>query len=114
MVGNPRIQRNGPAVPYSLTDVAVDSPGSEWTHVNSAQRLPNGNTIVSLRNLDLVVEVNPKGDVVWTYGALVLKHQHCPFVGLPGASSPAFRPGGSAQQVQDADFREGCRSHTQD
>jgi hypothetical protein len=64
----------------SAAYVAVDSPGSEWTHVNSAQRLPNGNTIISLRNLDLVVEVNPKGDVVWTYGALVLKHQHCPWV----------------------------------
>jgi hypothetical protein len=48
-----------------------------WTHVNSAQRLANGNTLISLRNFDLVVEVDPRGDVVWSYGALVLKHQHC-------------------------------------
>ena len=54
------------------------NPG--WTHVNSAQRLPNGNTILSLRNFDLVVEVDPQGNVVWSYGALVLKHQHCAWV----------------------------------
>jgi hypothetical protein len=51
-----------------------------WTHVNSAQRLANGNTILSLRNFDLVVEVDRKGDIVWSYGALVLKHQHCAWV----------------------------------
>jgi hypothetical protein len=51
-----------------------------WTHVNSAQRLANGNTILSLRNFDLIVEVDPRGDVVWSYGALVLKHQHCAWV----------------------------------
>jgi outer membrane protein assembly factor BamB len=51
-----------------------------WTHVNSAQRLGNGNTVLSLRNFDLIVEVDPSGDVVWSYGALVLKHQHCAWV----------------------------------
>jgi hypothetical protein len=51
-----------------------------WTHVNSAQRLANGNTILSLRNFDLIVEVDPRGDVVWSYGGLVLKHQHCAWV----------------------------------
>ena len=51
--------------------------GTDWTHMNSAQRLPDGDTLLSLRNLDLVAEVNPAGDVVSTYGALMLKHQHC-------------------------------------
>jgi len=62
---------------YSL---GYERPGIvnyDWIHVNSAQRLPNGNTLISLRNLDLVVEVNRAGSVVWTYGALVIKHQHC-------------------------------------
>jgi len=58
----------------------LEGRDSEWTHMNSAQRLANGNTVLSLRNLDLVVEVNPEGNVVWTYGALVLKHQHCAWI----------------------------------
>ncbi|MHA1890935.1 MAG: aryl-sulfate sulfotransferase [Promethearchaeota archaeon] len=40
------------------------------SHVNDADRLPNGNTLISVRNLDTVVEVNPKGDVVWMYGRM--------------------------------------------
>lgn len=48
-----------------------------WTHPNSAQRLDNGNTIISLRNLDLVLEVDAQKKAVRSYGALILKHQHC-------------------------------------
>jgi hypothetical protein len=51
--------------------------GRDTFHLNSAQRLANGNTLVSIRNLDLVAEVDPRGQVVWTYGALAIKHQHC-------------------------------------
>jgi hypothetical protein len=36
-----------------------------WIHVNSATRLDNGNTLISLRNFNLVAEVNKQGDVVW-------------------------------------------------
>ena len=69
----------------SIKNIYADSPYArmwvdDWTHVNSAQRLTNGNTVLSLRNLDLVVEVNPKGGVIWTYGPLVLKHQHCAWI----------------------------------
>jgi len=53
---------------------------ADWLHINSAQRLDNGNTILSLRNLDLVIEVNPEGETVWSYGALILKHQHCAWI----------------------------------
>jgi hypothetical protein len=35
-----------------------------WTHTNGATRLKNGHTLISLRNFDLTVEVNPKGSVV--------------------------------------------------
>lgn len=38
-----------------------------WTHSNAVTRLPNGNTLVSLRNFYLTVEVNPQGAVVWQY-----------------------------------------------
>jgi hypothetical protein len=38
-----------------------------WTHSNAVTRLPDGNTLVSLRNFNLTVEVNPQGAVVWQY-----------------------------------------------
>jgi len=38
-----------------------------WSHANAVMRLPNGNTLVSLRNFNLTVEVNPNGAVVWQY-----------------------------------------------
>ena len=49
-----------------------------WTHTNSATRLPNGNTLVSLRNFNLIVEVNPQGSVVWSCGTGVFTCQHSP------------------------------------
>jgi len=41
----------------------VDFEG--WMHVNSVTRLPNGNTLISIRNFNTVVEVDPSGKVVW-------------------------------------------------
>jgi hypothetical protein len=38
-----------------------------WTHSNAVTRLPNGDTMVSLRNFNLTVKVNPRGAVVWKY-----------------------------------------------
>jgi hypothetical protein len=38
-----------------------------WTHANAATRMANGNTLVNLRNFNLTVEVNPSGQVVWSY-----------------------------------------------
>ncbi|MDD5038103.1 MAG: aryl-sulfate sulfotransferase [Dehalococcoidales bacterium] len=49
-----------------------------WTHTNAVSRLPNGNTLISPRNFDLVVEVNSKGEVVRTYGEGIFKGQHDP------------------------------------
>lgn len=52
----------------------------DWTHVNYVQKLPSGNYLLSLRNFSLVIEVDPRQDnkVVWSFGPLVLKHQHTP------------------------------------
>ena len=73
--------------PFSSANYASYLPGyvqntytwrldsADWTHVNAAQRLPNGNTVISLRNQDLVIEVDAQGNTVWSYGPLVLKHQ---------------------------------------
>ncbi|MCP4589252.1 MAG: PQQ-binding-like beta-propeller repeat protein [bacterium] len=38
-----------------------------WTHANAVTRLKNGNTLVSLRNFNLTVEVDPQGEVVWSF-----------------------------------------------
>jgi len=38
-----------------------------WTHTNAVTRLANGNTLISLRNFQLTVEVNPQGQVVWSF-----------------------------------------------
>ena len=56
-----------------------------WTHTNAVTRLPNGNTIISLRNFNLVVEVDPKGLVVRTYGEGLFEAQHDPEI-LPNGN----------------------------
>ena len=37
-----------------------------WIHVNAVTRLDNGNTLISLRNFNMIVEVSPQGNVVWS------------------------------------------------
>ena len=45
--------------------------------LNSAQALPGGHHLLSFRNANLVVELDENDKVVWTFGPMVLKHQHC-------------------------------------
>lgn len=56
--------------------------GANWAHLNDIDRLETGNTLISLRNLDMIVEVNSTGDIVWSYGQpgnySLLHHQHNP------------------------------------
>jgi hypothetical protein len=49
-----------------------------WTHTNAALRLPSGNTLISLRNFNLVVEVDPRGSIVRTLGEGIFRYQHDP------------------------------------
>ncbi|MFC2122378.1 aryl-sulfate sulfotransferase [Bacteroidota bacterium] len=49
-----------------------------WTHTNAVMRLPNGNTIISPRNFDCLVEVDPQGALVRTIGEGVFDNQHDP------------------------------------
>ena len=46
------------------------SSGQEarWTHINDADRLPNGNTMINLRHLNMTVIVDPTGMPVWLFG----------------------------------------------
>jgi len=45
-------------------------PEEDWTHLNDVDRLPNGNTLITLRNYDSIIEINPAGDIIWQYGLL--------------------------------------------
>ncbi len=51
-----------------------------WTHTNAVTRLANGNTLVSLRNFNLIAEVDPAGKVVRTIGEGLITEQHDPEV----------------------------------
>ncbi len=37
-----------------------------WCHTNAVTRLDNGNTLISIRNFEMIVEVTPDGDIVDT------------------------------------------------
>ena len=49
-----------------------------WAHTNAVSRLSNGNTLISPRNFHFVVEVDPQGSVVSTYGEGTFSYQHDP------------------------------------
>ncbi|MFX0100622.1 MAG: PQQ-binding-like beta-propeller repeat protein, partial [Candidatus Hodarchaeota archaeon] len=65
---------------WYVWDYLINNDPSLTSHVNDADRLPNGNTLISIRNLDTVVEVNPVGNIVWSYGQFApageLNEQH--------------------------------------
>ncbi len=56
-----------------------------WTHTNAVTRLQNGNTLISPRNFNFLVEVDSKGSVVMTIGEGLLEDQHDPEV-LPNGN----------------------------
>ena len=58
--------------PYK--DIYLDG----WTHTNAVTRLPNGNTLISLRNFNFLVEVDPQGALVRTIGEGVIYYPHDP------------------------------------
>jgi len=50
-------------------DRAYTGPTQDWTHMNDVDRLENGNFLMSIRNFDVVIEVDPETDeVVAVYG----------------------------------------------
>jgi hypothetical protein len=56
-----------------------------WTHANAVSRLENGNTLISLRNFNIVVEIDPDGSIVRTIGKGIFHYQHDPEV-LPNGN----------------------------
>jgi outer membrane protein assembly factor BamB len=58
---------------------AVQDPREEWTHANGVAELPNGDIVVSFRQISTVVVIDRKtGKVVWKLGAPPLSGQHAP------------------------------------
>lgn len=49
-----------------------------WTHTNAVTRLNNGNTLISPRNFNMVIEVNQAGEPVKTLGEAIMVEQHDP------------------------------------
>jgi outer membrane protein assembly factor BamB len=57
-----------------------------WVHTNAVSRLPNGCTLISLRNFDRVIEVDPQGEIVWSFDCRHIgRHPH----------EPEIQPGGT-------------------
>ncbi|MFC2044040.1 aryl-sulfate sulfotransferase [Chloroflexota bacterium] len=64
-----------------------------FTHTNAVTRLPDGNTLISTRNFNFVVEVDRKGAVVRTIGEGHIYNQHDPEVLANGnVLCSSFRP----------------------
>ncbi len=57
-----------------------DISNQGWTHTNAVTRLSNGNTLISLRNFNFLIEVDPQGKVVKTIGEGLMRYQHDPEV----------------------------------
>jgi len=58
---------------------AMQDPREEWTHGNAVVELPDGNLLVSFRNISTVIKIGRQtGDIVWKLGAPPLSGQHAP------------------------------------
>jgi outer membrane protein assembly factor BamB len=73
--------------------------GPDWTHTNAAIRLANGNTLVSLRNFNLVAEVDRNGKVVRLWGEGIMSHPHGPEP-LPNGNLLFANPGRLPQAIE--------------
>jgi hypothetical protein len=63
---------------------SADLGGVSFSHANAVQRLENGNTLVSLRNFNSFVIVNPQGDIIkqskkhtWIHDPVKLEKNIC-------------------------------------
>ena len=65
--------------------------GIDWTHLNDADRLPDGTTMISLKNFNIVAIVNTteSGEVLWEYGDYYNKTM------LNGPHNPEYTPKGT-------------------
>ena len=58
---------------------AVQDQREEWTHGNGVAELPNGDIVLSFRNISTVIIIDRKtGEIIWKLGAPPLSGQHAP------------------------------------
>src|SRR6266478_2253441 len=80
-----RLLRNGNVLLLCATelpdDVAkkVQGDRSEWTHGNALMELPDGDLLVSFREISTIIKIERRtGRIVWKLGAPPLSGQHAP------------------------------------
>ena len=78
-----------------------------WTHTNAVTRLPNGNTLISLRNFNFIAEVDPQGAVVRTIGEDILIEQHDPEILPNGNILATSLPRGEPHSAVEIDPKTG-------
>jgi hypothetical protein len=58
---------------------AIQDNRSEWTHGNAIIELPDGDLLVSFRNISTIIRIRRQsGEIVWKLGAPPLAGQHAP------------------------------------
>ena len=72
---------------------AVQDQREEWTHGNGVAELPNGDIVLSFRNISTVIIIDRKtGEIIWKLGAPPLSGQHAPMP-LPNGNLLLFDNG---------------------
>jgi len=72
---------------------AVQDQREEWTHGNGVAELPNGDIVLSFRNISTVIIIDRKtGKIIWKLGAPPLSGQHAPMP-LPNGNLLLFDNG---------------------
>ncbi len=72
---------------------ALQDDRSEWTHANAVVEQPDGNLLVSLRNISTIIRiVRQTGEITWKLGAPPLAGQHAPTL-LPNGNILIFDNG---------------------
>jgi hypothetical protein len=65
--------------PAKDTITEIQGDRSEWTHGNAVLELPDGDLLVSFRDISTVIKIERQtGDIVWKLGAPPLSGQHAP------------------------------------
>ena len=73
--------------------MAVQDQREEWTHGNGVAELPNGDIVLSFRNISTVIIIDRKtGKISWKLGAPPLSGQHAPMP-LPNGNLLLFDNG---------------------
>jgi hypothetical protein len=60
---------------------ATQDAREEWTHGNSISEMPDGNILISFRNISTIAMIDRRsGEIYWKLGAPPLSGQHAPYI----------------------------------